>query len=371
MPSSFLQKFRRITYSTSYLPQVDGLRFLAIVSVVLVMHISHYMDEKFFNNQLTGGGYWANFIYEGGNGVPLFFMISGFILSLPFAKWRLQGGKKIRLKNYYLRRVTRLEPPYIIALLLLFIAHVWLLHKYSFAILLPHLFASVFYVHMYVFHSFSLVLPVAWSLEVEVQFYLLAPLFFLVFLIRSALVRRAIMLFVIIASSIIWFDVWYPVHVFLYLHFFFMGILLADLYSTDYSLLPGKNMGFLVGLFSLAGYLFIPTIHYMPGYFIKIALMFLLIHTVLTNEYMKRMFSARFIVLVGGMCYSLYLLHYAIVSFVGQMIMRSGIRYTSKALFVPFAILFILSVLILGAIFFLVVEKPFMKPLWLGQQKKD
>src|SRR3954471_448021 len=105
MPSSFFQKFRRITYSTSYLPQVDGLRFLAIISVVVVMHISHYIDEKFFNNHLTGGGYWANFIREGGNGIPLFFIISGFILSIPFAKWRLRGGKKILLRNYYLRRV--------------------------------------------------------------------------------------------------------------------------------------------------------------------------------------------------------------------------------------------------------------------------
>jgi peptidoglycan/LPS O-acetylase OafA/YrhL len=34
----FLQKFKRITYSTSYLPEIDGLRFLAIFSVVVIMH---------------------------------------------------------------------------------------------------------------------------------------------------------------------------------------------------------------------------------------------------------------------------------------------------------------------------------------------
>src|SRR4051812_38004156 len=104
MQSSFLKKFRRITVSTSYLPEIDGLRFLAIFSVVVVLHIMHYLDQKIYDDQLVQGTYWRNFIFEGGNGVVLFFVISGFILSLPFAKWRLNGEKKIRLKYYYLRR---------------------------------------------------------------------------------------------------------------------------------------------------------------------------------------------------------------------------------------------------------------------------
>jgi peptidoglycan/LPS O-acetylase OafA/YrhL len=107
----FLQKFKRITYSTSYLPEVDGLRFLAIFSVVVIMHIPNYLNDKFYHYQFIPQGYWKNFSIAGGHGVGLFFVISGFILSLPFAKWRLNKGKKISLKNYYLRRVTRLEPP--------------------------------------------------------------------------------------------------------------------------------------------------------------------------------------------------------------------------------------------------------------------
>ena len=30
MPSGFLNRFKRITYSTDFLPEIDGLRFLAI-----------------------------------------------------------------------------------------------------------------------------------------------------------------------------------------------------------------------------------------------------------------------------------------------------------------------------------------------------
>src|SRR3954462_11306684 len=112
MRASFFKKFRRITYSTSYLPEIDGLRFLAIFSVVVIMHISYYLNEKFYGGDFVYNHYWKNFIIEGGVGVPLFFVISGFILALPFAKWRLNGERQVRLKNYYLRRVTRLEPPY-------------------------------------------------------------------------------------------------------------------------------------------------------------------------------------------------------------------------------------------------------------------
>ena len=134
----------------------------------------------------------------------IFFMISGFILSLPFAKAHFNKGrkKKISLKRYYLRRLIRLEPPYIIALIIFFIGNVWVLHKYSFDELLPHFFASAFYLHNTIYNEFSYVLPIAWSLEVEVQFYLLAPLLCSIYLIRSKYLRWAIFVAAIIASGI-------------------------------------------------------------------------------------------------------------------------------------------------------------------------
>ncbi|HVG16816.1 MAG TPA: acyltransferase family protein, partial [Chitinophagaceae bacterium] len=131
----WLEKFRRETSSIAYLPEIDGLRFLAIFWVVALMHTTHFIDEKFFGNKLIVGAYWRSFFMEGGHGVTLFFMISGFILSLPFAKMHLQkeGAKRINLKEYYIRRLVRLEPPYIIALILFFAGYVWVLNEYSFS----------------------------------------------------------------------------------------------------------------------------------------------------------------------------------------------------------------------------------------------
>ena len=135
-----LDKLKRTTSSSFYLPQLDGLRFLAIFLVVVQMHITHYIDEKFFANKLFEDGYWKAFIMEGINGVYLFFVISGFILGLPFAKSFILNESKVDLKRYYLRRLVRLEPPYILALILSFIASVWFFNKYSFETLLPHFF---------------------------------------------------------------------------------------------------------------------------------------------------------------------------------------------------------------------------------------
>jgi peptidoglycan/LPS O-acetylase OafA/YrhL len=364
---NFLLPFKRITYSTAYLPEVDGLRFLAIFSVVAIMHTTNFLDEKFYGNQLIPEGYWKQFFLEGGNGVGLFFAISGFILSLPFARWRLQGGPPVSLKRYFLRRVTRLEPPYVIVLLVLFAAQVWVLHMYSAKELLPHLVASVFYVHTLVFHSFSWILPVSWSLEVEVQFYILAPLFCLSFLIRRVWLRRAIYLLIIIGSAFYWFDVWHTVHVFLYLHFFFSGILVADLYSSGRQFFS-QRMGAVVGLSALAGFLFLISVHDLAGYVLKTLCIFLLLYTVVTNERMKKIFSAGGLVVIGGMCYSIYLLHFAIISAVGQLLLSLGIKTPGPLLFPVLALLLLLAVLAVSALYFLLVEKPFMKPRGLGKK---
>jgi peptidoglycan/LPS O-acetylase OafA/YrhL len=357
-----LSRFRRITYSTAYLPAVDGLRFLAIFSVVVIMHISHYIDEKFFGNQMVQNRYWNNFIIEGGAGVPLFFMISGFILSLPFAQWRLNGAKKIDLKRYYLRRLTRLEPPYIIALIIFFIVHVWLLQTYSFKELLPRFFASAFYLHTIIYKEFSPILPVAWSLEVEVQFYLLAPLFFTIFLIKPAFLRRVLMLAIILSGAVYWFGIWARPQLFMYLHFFFCGILATDLYVSNKTLISSPRLGALIGIGVLAGFVFIPFI-YIGGYLLKFLCMFLLLHTLLTNKTIEKLFSLKLIATIGGMCYSIYLLHFAIISFAGQFLIKSGINLNQYPFIPLYYLLFIILVLVISSIYFLLIEKPFMRPI--------
>jgi peptidoglycan/LPS O-acetylase OafA/YrhL len=71
--------------------------------------------------------------------------------------------------------VTRLEPPFIICIIILFVAQFLFSSRHQ-NTLCPSFLASITYSHAAVFPDVPPINPVTWSLEVEVQYYLLAPL---------------------------------------------------------------------------------------------------------------------------------------------------------------------------------------------------
>ena len=169
-------------------------------------------------------------------GVELFFCISGIVLSLPFASYYLHSSVQPDLKRYYLRRLKRLKPPYFVVLFLLFFVHCYL-QKYDFGVLIQSLLASIVYVHNFVFpETRQLINPVTWSLEIEIQFYILAPFLARVFIFERT-TRRSILVIVILFSTIL-NAIYLPRFESLlsYIHYFAIGFLL-----TDFMLLPPKT----------------------------------------------------------------------------------------------------------------------------------
>jgi peptidoglycan/LPS O-acetylase OafA/YrhL len=167
-------RYKRITSTGDYEPRIDGLRFVAIMSVIFC-HVRTYVQSADIPQHHI---YIESILYNLLHGVQLFFALSGYILAQAFFK-QTAAGKPISLKKYYLRRLTRLEPPYFVALGMSFFALVFVLHKYSFAELLPHLGLSVLYSNWLFYPgAHPLGLPLAWSLEVEIVFYVLFPLLF-------------------------------------------------------------------------------------------------------------------------------------------------------------------------------------------------
>jgi peptidoglycan/LPS O-acetylase OafA/YrhL len=178
-------RLRRVTSGGKYVPEIDGLRFIALMSV-LIYHINGFWVVK--GNELDHFpnifmSIWYTITSTGNVGVQLFFVISGYILGLPFANKYLGNGKDVRLSQYFKRRITRLEPPYIIIMIILFLMSVYIAHKYTFTELLPSLLASLTYTHNFFYgrEILPLINGVAWSLEIEIQFYILVPLLVMMF----------------------------------------------------------------------------------------------------------------------------------------------------------------------------------------------
>jgi peptidoglycan/LPS O-acetylase OafA/YrhL len=185
-----LNRLSRETSSGRFIPEMDGLRFAAIGMVVL-FHLNGYLLAKssLHHSRPLPQSWLAQIALVGMRGVELFFVISGFILGLPFAAHHLKNAPRVDLHKYYLRRLTRLEPPYFVTVVLLFVLAIGV-QGMTAADLYPHLAASLFYLHNLIYGSASPVIGVAWSLEIEVQFYVVVPLLTFLFAIRKRWLRR-------------------------------------------------------------------------------------------------------------------------------------------------------------------------------------
>lgn len=147
---------------------MDGLRGLAIVLVVLF----HYWQLSFWIIPLGGGHTLEPLQFGGFLGVELFFFISGFCLFFPYAAGKVPG-----LGHFWYRRAIKIVPSYLLAL-------------FVFAFVLTDIAPSTWVhgkvadlgMHLLFLHNMTAATHgsfdgVMWSLAVEVQFYLLFPLF--------------------------------------------------------------------------------------------------------------------------------------------------------------------------------------------------
>ena len=377
----FLSRFRRVTTSGGFIAEVDGLRFVAIFSVFL-FHLAVGLEIKAPPAYGRPADSWlAMAAWNGFHGVELFFVISGFILALPFAGHFLRGERPVDLKQYFLRRVTRLEPPYLLCMLILFALHV-LVRGRSAAELRPHLWASLVYLHNLVFASESPINNVAWSLEIEIQFYLLMPFFALLFAIRGKARRRvAIAGLWLLSIGLSWFFISPGQRAYLsilrFAHFFLMGILLADLYLTDWRDRPERAAAW--DLLSAVGWpiLFLfwgaaqpaapgqaPPSETLWAALVFPALAFLLYCAAFRGPLTGRALRNPWITTIGGMCYTIYLLHNPALAMIlarTRGVATSG--WYALDLLVQLALTAPL-VLLPSCLYFALVERPCMRRDW-------
>jgi peptidoglycan/LPS O-acetylase OafA/YrhL len=102
-----------IRRSTTYLPEIESLRGIAI-ALVFVFHADVWSTFPF----LSRTGSWPSpalgYVWSGHTGVTLFFILSGFLLSLPFLE-EAYGGRRVSWRLFYTRRALRILPLYYVA----------------------------------------------------------------------------------------------------------------------------------------------------------------------------------------------------------------------------------------------------------------
>lgn len=300
-----------------YRPEIDGLRAIAIVLVV-VYH--------FFPKSLSGG-----FI-----GVDVFFVISGYLITRIIHTDVANG--RFSFAKFYAHRVKRIFPSLLVVLMATYGLGWLFLHDTEFRRLSKHLFASVLFLNNFLlrnekgyFDSASESKPLLhfWSLSIEEQFYLVWPLF-LWLAMRWLKKPQPFLVFVCLASFVI--NVHWTQRDLIsafYLPFsraweLLIGglIALAPRQALQSKLPPHASM---IGLFSLAimAVTFHESMRY-PGFWalgVVIATTLIICGTATSNN---KILSHPLAVWTGRISYPLYLWHWPLISF-GFIIFPLGI----------------------------------------------
>ncbi len=362
---------KRITSSGNYMPELDGLRFIAISSIVLY-HINGFMFVKAGPSykEVLNLSHLQPIFIRGHLGVPLFFVISGFILSLPIAKaMMLDQSYRPDLTNYFFRRLTRLEPPYLLVMTLLLFASVFIVKKLSWTEGIESYLASIFYLHNFSYGTGerTLLNPVAWSLEVEVQFYIIAP-FIAVRLFRlTKVLRKAVFLLLMVAFLAGNYFVELPfVSLINYFHYFILGFLLTDIYISSNLIFEQKTLNTVFAFTGLVLVWIFDIQTEMPVFLrilsesMQVFGIFLFYYFVLIQAGVGSLRRGA-IPVIGGMCYSIYLIHTQVISFSGNWLLKyqGGLLHP---LAVAFGTLLILAIASIA--FFLLIERPCMQKNW-------
>ncbi|WP_434630315.1 acyltransferase family protein [Chromobacterium sp. CV08] len=351
----------------SYRPDIDGLRAVAILSVVL-FHA--------FPGRLPGG-------YAG---VDIFFVISGFLISSIIFKGMV--NQNFSIIDFYIHRVKRIFPALIVVLLTCYCAAWAVLLPDEFKQLGKHIVSGAGFIQNlmlwseagYFDHASELKpLMHLWSLAIEEQFYLLYPL--LVLLVWRLGLNLLSILLILLSLSFGW-GLWLlskdPIAAFFlpqgrfwellaggclaYLQMFhrekvsrfLMVVIFRRQEKSSLDRLDSLNtiLSF-AGLLSIGlGILLLDKDSLFPGAWALLPVMgaFLLILAGPVAWVNERVLSNRFMLFIGAISYPLYLWHWPLLSF--AYIMQADMPSTAVRM------LLLAAAVLLSWLTYRLIEKP-------------
>jgi peptidoglycan/LPS O-acetylase OafA/YrhL len=335
----------------AYRPEIDGLRALAVVSV-LVFHLN------------------ATWLPGGFIGVDIFFVISGFLITTIISKELIR--KEFSFSAFYARRAKRIFP----ALFTVLIA----CSLFAYISLPPDDYKSFFKALRYVLLQFGNVhfsqevdyfaqglspspLLHTWSLGVEEQFYLLWPLLLALSYKWVPQTLRPLLFLLALVSSLIASQILLSLDA---KQSYYM------VYSRGWELLLGGVLAFgklpeirqqksadlvsIIALLIMLGCMLSYAERDFPGLkaLLPVAAAALFIHSASLHKGIgHRLLCAKPTLVVGLYSYSLYLWHWPLIAFTKSL---TGERLSSLSI-----IIITLACFLLAALTYKFVEQPFLK----------
>ncbi|MCK8960618.1 acyltransferase [Haemophilus influenzae] len=348
--------------SIKYRPEIDGLRAIAVISVII-----YHLNE----NWLSGG-----FL-----GVDIFFVISGFLITGIIITEIQQNS--FSLKQFYTRRIKRIYPAFITVMALVsFIASVIFIYndfnKLRKTIELAIAFLSNFYLGLTqgYFDLSANENPVLhiWSLAVEEQYYLIFPLILILAYkkfreIKVLFIITLILFFILLATSFIpanfYKEVLHQPNIYYLSNLRFPELLVGSLLAIYHNLSASKqaskqasNVIAILSTLLLFSCLFLMNndIAYIPGITLILPCIFtaLIIHTTSQNNIVKLCLSNKAIVFIGKISYSLYLYHWIFIAFAYYITGEKQINNQSIAIVIVLTIIF-------SVLSYYLIEQPIRK----------
>ena len=152
---------------------LDSLRGLSTILIV-VYHTSFVSGYTVAHADSIGA-----YIDRLNVGVAIFFVLSGFLIFRPFAHSLIHGSPLPKTRNYYLKRAARILPAYWLALFVLAGLDALTIKNSSGFI------RNIFLVHPFTEDNVFTGIAQAWTLSVELSFYLAAPVIAYIFFLQS------------------------------------------------------------------------------------------------------------------------------------------------------------------------------------------
>jgi len=340
-----------------YRPEIDGLRAIAVVAVIL------------YHAQITLIGYQP---FKGGFiGVDIFLVISGYLITSIILRELKETGS-FSFKHFYERRIRRILPALLFVMLVSFpFAWIYLLPSslvdFSKSILYSLGFSSNFYFH-YSGQQYGdisgLLKPFlhTWSLSIEEQYYVLFPIILLITFKYFKKYLRYILIIGFIISLLLadWGSKNYESATFYFIHTRMWELLVGSILAYFEIQLGRRNkhqtLNLIlpsIGLF-LIGYsvLFFNDAMFHPSFYTLLPIIgvCLIIWFSGKNELITKILSSKLFVSIGLISYSLYLWHYPVFAFFRI------INYTSVDAIK--GLILVIVLLILSIISYYLIERP-------------